>query len=136
MAIRHVNPEGLHALPDMFTHVVTVTDAELIFLSGQVAWDADGGLVGEGDHAAQAAQIARNIATALAAVGATPADIVKQTVYVAGYTPQVAQGILAALAEGRGRPPASTFIPVPALYAPGYLVEVEVVAAVRRPRPS
>jgi len=69
MAVRHLNPEGLYALPEMFTHVVSVTDAELVYVSGQVAWDAEGGLVGEGDHAAQAAQVARNIETALAAAG-------------------------------------------------------------------
>lgn len=132
MAVRHINPTGLHALPDMFTHVVSVTDAELVYLSGQVAWDADGELVGKGDHAAQAAQIARNIHTALAAVGATPADIVKQTIYVVDYSPEVAPAIFAALNKGRGTPPAGTLIPVPALYAPGYLIEVEAIAALRR----
>jgi Putative translation initiation inhibitor, yjgF family len=132
MAVRRINPESLHSLPDLFTHVVTVTDAELVFLSGQVAWDANGDLVGKGDHAAQAAQIARNIEAALAAAGATPADIVKQTIYVVDYTPDVASAIFAALAEGRPEPPASTLIAVPALFAPDYLIEVEVIAAVRR----
>ncbi|MFO7252959.1 MAG: RidA family protein [Actinomycetes bacterium] len=132
MAVRHRNPEGLYALPEMFTHVVAVTDAELVFLSGQVAWDERGELVGAGDHAAQAAQVARNIEAALAAVGATPDDVVKQTIYVAGYSPDVAPAVFAALNRGRRRPPASTLVPVPALYAPGYLIEVEVVAAVRR----
>lgn len=132
MAVRHLNPEGLYALPEMFTHVVAVTDAELVFLSGQVAWDERGELVGAGDHAAQAAQVARNIEAALAAVGATPDDVVKQTIYVADYSPEVAPAVFAALNRGRRRPPASTLIPVPALYAPGYLIEVEVVAAVRR----
>jgi len=44
----------------------------------------------------------------------------------------VASGIFTALAAERPNPPAGTLIAVPALFAPDYLIEVEVIAAVQR----
>jgi enamine deaminase RidA (YjgF/YER057c/UK114 family) len=127
MSIERINPVGVVALPELVTQVVTSTGRTLVHLSGQVAWDEAGNLV-EGDHAAQAATVAANITTALAAVGATWDDIVKETIYVVDYRPELIPAIFGALR--RGPAPASTLVPVPALFRPGYLIEVEVVAAV------
>ncbi|BAD58122.1 putative endoribonuclease [Nocardia farcinica IFM 10152] len=129
MTRRHLNPTGLHALPELITQVVAVTGGTLVHLSGQVAWDEHGTVVGAGDHAAQAARIAANIDTALAAVGASRADIVKETIYVVDYRPEILPAILSALRGESGRPPASTLVGVAALAFPELLLEVEVVAA-------
>jgi hypothetical protein len=69
MTLIDANPDGLHALPGVVTHVVTVPELGLVYTSGQVAWDKDGNLVGEGDYAAQAEQIVRNLDIALASAG-------------------------------------------------------------------
>ncbi|GAA0499113.1 enamine deaminase RidA [Paractinoplanes deccanensis] len=130
MSITRLDPPGLPAAAGLISQVVTVTGRTLIHLSGQVAWDEHGRPVAAGDHAGQAARIARNIDTALAAVGATRANIVKETVFVVGYTPDLLQPILGALRDGAQPPPAGTFVGVAALFAPEFLVEVDIVAAV------
>lgn len=128
---QRLNPSALPDPAPLISQVVVTEGVRLAHLSGQVAWDADGRPVGPGDHAAQAAQIARNLDTALAAVGATRDDIIKETVYVVDYTPALLPEIFAPLRAGTTKAPASTLVGVAALFAPEYLLEVEVVAALR-----
>jgi enamine deaminase RidA (YjgF/YER057c/UK114 family) len=132
MERKHINPDAL-ATPRGYTHVVAVEGAKkLVFVSGQVAIDKQGNLVGKGDLAAQVRQAAKNLADALAAAGATPEDIVKMNTYVVNYKPSD----LSALREARGtifrggEPPASTLVGVTALAFDGLLVEIEAIAAV------
>ncbi|GAB7191487.1 RidA family protein [Kineococcus sp. NUM-3379] len=133
MTVTHTNPSGLHALPDLITQVVTAPATRLVLLSGQVAWDEHGRLVGAGDHGAQAARVAANLDVALAAVGATRRDVVKETLYVVDWSPALLPEVFGPLRAGVARPPASTLVPVPALFAPGFLLEVEVVAVLPGP---
>ena len=128
MSIERVNPATVFAMPDLISQAVSSSGRTLVHLSGQVAWDADGNLTGPGDHAVQAAKIAENITAVLAAANATWDDIVKETIYVVDYRPELIPVIFGALR--RGPAPASTLVPVPALFQPGYLIEVEVVAAI------
>ncbi|OKH99807.1 endoribonuclease [Streptomyces sp. CB02923] len=131
MPLQRVNPSAVHRPAPSISQVVVTDGVRLAHLSGQVAWDAEGRPVGSGDHAAQAAQIARNIDAVLAAVGATRDDIVKETVYVVNYRPELLPGIFTPLRAGTTQAPASTLVGVSALFAPEYLLEVEVVAALR-----
>ncbi|MGW7532977.1 RidA family protein [Amycolatopsis sp. NPDC054798] len=123
----YLTPAGLHSIPGAFTPVVRVAD--LVFLSGQVAWDEHGNLRGE-DHVTQMRRIAQNLDTALAAVGCGREHIVKETVYVVDYRPELIPALFTALREGVPAAPASTLVGVAALFAPDVLVEVEVVAKV------
>ncbi|WP_431981719.1 RidA family protein [Streptomyces qinglanensis] len=131
MSVQRVDPAAVHSLLGVMSQVVTTEGERLVHLSGQVAWDGAGRLVGPGDHAAQAAQIVRNIEAALAAVGATRDDIVKETVYVVDYSPALLPEIFGPLRAGVSQVPASTLVGVLSLFAPEYLMEVEVVAALR-----
>jgi enamine deaminase RidA (YjgF/YER057c/UK114 family) len=127
-----INPKELSA-PGSYTHVVTVNQGKLIFVSGQVALNKQGEVVGKGDLRAQATQVYENLKVALAAVGATFADVVKVNTYVVNYKPADA----AIIREIRSkynvpeRLPASTLIGVQALAREDFLIEVEVIAAVR-----
>jgi enamine deaminase RidA (YjgF/YER057c/UK114 family) len=128
-----LNPSSVPAPAGNFSHLVRldVGDAVLLFLSGQVALDEDGNLVGEGDMARQTEQVYELIGKILAAAGAGFGDVVKLTTYLT----DLAQ--LDAHREVRDRylpdpPPASTLVQVAGLVQPGLLVEVEVVAAVPR----
>jgi enamine deaminase RidA (YjgF/YER057c/UK114 family) len=131
----HINPKGL-AAPHGYTHVVAARPGKMVFLSGQVAMDAQGHLVGKDDLRAQAKQVFENLKTALAASGATFDDVVKITWYVKGYTPQN----LATLREIRDgfvnkeKPPASTLVGVSSLFQDDYLLEVDAVAVVPEKR--
>ncbi|MCS0603901.1 Rid family hydrolase [Streptomyces sp. LP11] len=129
MPVNRVSPPSVHNPSDQISQIVTVDGTRLAHLSGQVAWDAQGQPVGLGDHEAQAAQIARNLDAALAAVGATRDDIIEETVYVVDYTPKLLPAIFGPLRAGVSEAPASTLVGVPALFAPEYLLEVQVVAA-------
>lgn len=126
----YLTPPGLHRIPGAFTPVVRVAD--LVFLSGQVAWDEHGNLCGD-DHATQMRRIARNLDVALAAAGCGREDIVKETVYVVDYRPELISGLFAPLREGVPAAPASTLVGVAALFAPDVLVEVDVIAKVPAP---
>lgn len=134
MAITLVNPEGLPKV-DIYRQVSVATGSKLVFIAGQVARDADGGRVGEGDLAAQAEQCYLNIATALAEVGASFDDVAKLTVYIVDWTPDkmplLLEGITRASAK-LGVTPLAPFtgIGVAALAEPDLLVEVEATAVI------
>ncbi len=122
------NPAGL-AQPTGYTHVVAARGQRLVYISGQIAFDAAGQLVGPGDLRAQAVQVYENLKTALAAAGATFADVVKLNTYVVNFKPEFRP----LLAEVRGQfiagqPPASTLVGVSALALDGLLIEIEAVA--------
>jgi enamine deaminase RidA (YjgF/YER057c/UK114 family) len=101
----------------------------LLYVSGQVAWDASGTVVGKGDVRAQARQTFENLRQVLQAAGGDLKDLMKITTYVTKIDD------IAAVAEARsevfqGELPASTLIVVKSLFHPDFLIEVEGVAAV------
>ncbi|GAA4525647.1 RidA family protein [Amycolatopsis samaneae] len=132
MAVTLANPEALPKV-DLYRQVAVATGTKLVFTAGQVAVDAEGRLVGEGDLAAQVEQCYLNVAAALAEAGATFDDVAKLTVYVRDWTPDkmpaLADGISRAAAK-LGVTPAAPFtgLGVAALAGPGLLVEVEATA--------
>lgn len=132
MPITRTDPAGAFAAPGLIAQVVAPTGVDLVFFSGQVAADAQGAIHGVGDYAAQTARVAANLDLLLASVGATRDAIVKETIYVVAWTPDLLSTIVGGLRDGRSAPPASTLVGVAALFHPDALVEVEVVVAVPR----
>ncbi|MFB6980906.1 RidA family protein [Streptomyces scopuliridis] len=132
MAITLVNPDGLPEI-DAYRQVSVATGSKLVFIAGQVAWDAGGATVGEGDLAAQVEQCYLNIGTALAGVGGSFEDVAKLTVYVVDWTPdkmpRFLEGVARAAAKLGVTPvPPGTLLGVAALDVPDHLVEVEATA--------
>ena len=87
----------------------------------------DGEVVHEGDHYAQARQALANVVTALAALGATPQDVVRTRIYVTDITRWEEYG----RAHGEvfaATPPATSMVEVSGLIDPRMLVEVEAQA--------
>ncbi len=123
-----VNPAGM-APPTGYSYAVKKSGSP-VFISGQVALDADGKIVGEGDAAAQTEQVFRNLRTVVEACGGTMDDIVKITVFVtdAAYRPAIGAARQKHFKEGQY--PASTYLVVSALAVPQLLVEVEAVAMI------
>jgi enamine deaminase RidA (YjgF/YER057c/UK114 family) len=119
--------------PTGYSHVAKVSKATLVYIAGQVSADASGKLVGEGNFEAQVEQVFKNLKLALEAAGATMADIVKMNTYLVA---EVSQDDIPKLRAVRDRylntakPPASTLVVVSRLARPGWLVEIEVVAAI------
>jgi enamine deaminase RidA (YjgF/YER057c/UK114 family) len=110
---------------------VVLGSGRLVAVSGQVAFDATGRLVGSGDAFAQARQAFDNIRRCLAAAGATFNDVMKLTYYVTDieYLPAVR----AARDEfvDVDYPPASTAVQIASLYKPGLLLEIDAWALVQ-----
>ncbi|MBB5940364.1 RidA family protein [Streptomyces zagrosensis] len=132
MTVTLVNPSGLPTI-DVYRQVSIATGTKLVFIAGQVAWDAKQVTVGEGDLAAQVEQCYLNIATALAEVGGSFDDVAKLTVYVVDWTPdkmpQLLEGISRASAKlGAAPVPPATLLGVAALDVPEHLVEIEATA--------
>ncbi|MFE9566065.1 RidA family protein [Streptomyces sp. NPDC006487] len=132
MAVTLVNPKGLPK-PDVYRQLSIATGSKLVFLAGQVARDAEGRRVGEGDFAAQVEQCYLNIATALAEIGGSFDDVAKLTVYVVDWSPEkmplLGEGVSRAAAR-LGIDPVKpvTLLGVAALGEPDLLVEVEATA--------
>ncbi len=131
--IRFYRPEGLVNSP-VFSHAASIPpDATVIHVGGQNAVDADGNLVGGDDVAVQTRKVMRNVEAALAAAGASIADVFSWTIFlVQGVDVQAAYSAAAPALDTGGDPPLVTAAMVAGLAVPGALVEVAATAAVRR----
>lgn len=127
--VKRTNPPTL-STPTGYTHVVEVTGpVKTVYISGQIALDAKGQLIGPGDMKAQAEQVFKNLQAALASAGATFKDVVKMNTYVTDMDKAPA------VREVRAKyftdtTPASTLVQVVRLARPEFMLEVEVIAAV------
>ena len=130
MEKKFINPEAIHT-PRGYTHVVEVNGGRLLFVSGQVAIDKDGQIVGKGDLKAQAHKAAENLVAALKGAGASLADVIKMNTYVVNYKQHDYRAINDMRREffPKENPAASTLIGVAALAVDGLLIEIEAVAA-------
>jgi reactive intermediate/imine deaminase len=104
----------------------------LLFVSGMPALDGDGNLVGPGDVVAQFGQVLANLRAVLDAAGATPADVVKVTVFLTDVDDRPRINPLREAFFGSARP-ASTLVEVSRLPVPGMRVEMEAVVQLPGP---
>ena len=129
--VRAVNPAALYdSVSFGFSHAVEQAPGRTLHLSGQVAWDGQGQLVGEGDVIAQTRQALANLRTVLAAAGATPSDVTRVRTYIVNHDPaKLAEicGLTNGFYDGH-TPAANTVIGVQALALPGFLIEIEATA--------
>ena len=122
-----INPEALPK-PMGYTQLVEVRGGRTVYLSGQIALDQSGQVVGVGNFEAQARQTFRNIQLGLEAVGLNFSHVVKINLYVL----DVAN--LSTLRRVRDEfvnlenPPASTLVQVAALFRPEFLFEADAIA--------
>src|SRR5262249_43350902 len=129
---RLFNPEGIPVTLG-YSNVAEITRGKIVYISGQVARDELGELVGEENFRAQVAQIFHNLNIAVEAAGGTFANIVKLNYYC---VESVEPWHLPVVKEIRDRyvntqkPPVSTFVVVRRLIRPEWLIEVEAVAVV------
>lgn len=118
------NPPGLKR-QSYYNHAI-VRSGQPVFLTGQVAWDVDGNVVGKGDIDAQARKIWTNIGAALSELGVGPEAVVKLNTYA------LSRETIPALHRAREaffaghELPASTFVVVAGLADPDLLAEIDV----------
>ena len=129
--VSYLNPEGLHKNPVYSQAVVTTGAVRTIYVGGQNGVDTAGAIVGKGDIAVQAAQVASNLRVALAAGGAKAEHVVKWNVYIVqGQAPEAAMGAFQKVLGPLPNPPIITVLYVAAFANPDFLLEVDAIAVV------
>jgi enamine deaminase RidA (YjgF/YER057c/UK114 family) len=129
MKRRFLTPDSL-APGRGYSHGVTVSGGHTTWTAGQVAFDADGNVVGVGDIVAQTRRVFENLSAVLAEAGAAWSDVVKLNYFVRDVSR------LQEIREVRNefldpdRLPASTLVQVSALALPELLIEVEAIVVV------
>jgi 2-iminobutanoate/2-iminopropanoate deaminase len=109
---------------------VEAPSGRTIYVSGQVSFDAEGNVVGEGDVKLQTETVLEHVKTVVEEAGGGMEDIVKVTVFITDM------GLYDEIHEVRRRYfeepfPASSMVEVSALIDPRLLIEIEAVAVVR-----
>lgn len=128
MSKQAIRPTGIANSP-AYSHALK-KDGLPVFIAGQVAQDAKGAVVGEGDIGAQVEQVFLNLRTVVNACGGSMEDIVKITVFTTDLAYRPAIGAARTKHFRAGFMPASTFLVVSSLADPRFLVEIEAVAMV------
>jgi enamine deaminase RidA (YjgF/YER057c/UK114 family) len=129
---RNIQPEGLHQrrVSDLvlYSHVVTVEPRRLVFISGQLARDVNGDIVGAGDMRAQLRQTLSNIKIAVEAAGGTLANLVRTNTYVTDID-EYFKHVDVRMEFYRHAMPTSTTVEVRRLAQPELMVEIDAIAA-------
>jgi len=130
---KHLQPAELfESQQHSFSQVVVTPPGQLVFVSGQIAWDRDMNLIGGTSIAAQARQALANLKHALEAAGATVADITTLRVYIVDFRPEYFAELSPEFKQffANVLPPASTWIGVQALAGPDLMIEIEAQAVI------
>ena len=135
MTVTKIQPELLfqRALEGrvLYTHVVVAETQSLIFISGQLARDKSGNIVGPRNMRMQIRQVGENLRAALEAAGAGLSNLVKTTTFVTDIDEffrhvDVRHDYLGVAL------PASTTVEVRRLSHPDLMVEIEAIAIKNR----
>jgi enamine deaminase RidA (YjgF/YER057c/UK114 family) len=128
--LQHINPPTLtNSLAVGYSQVV-VGQGRVVFVAGQVGWNAHG--VMAAPFEAEARQALENVRTALKEAGATTGDVAAIRYYIVGLTRERVGALSAALRElgmwDWQKPPAGTVVGVQALARPEFNIEIEAYA--------
>lgn len=127
------NPPGVLEPFGIFSNAAWQPPGRVLHIAGQVAWDAEGNIVGKGDIRAQTRQTLVNVRNILASVGGSMGDIVAVNVFVTDMAGLKA--IHEVRAEFFDKPyPASTLVAVAGLVDPELLIEINAVAVIPEDR--
>jgi enamine deaminase RidA (YjgF/YER057c/UK114 family) len=128
LVLDHIAPPDV-APGNGYTHVVAGT-GRLVAISGQIAFDEAGQLVGCDDADAQARQVFENLRRCLTAAGGTFDNVIKLTYYVTDTAWLPAIRRVRDTFVDTVQPPASTAVQVAALVRPELLMEIEALAVI------
>lgn len=134
MTTRFNPPSGWPQNGRAFNHGVVQPEGRVLHITGQVAWDQDGNLVGEGDAEAQMRKSFDNTARILEAVGGRLDDIVSLTIYFLDRADLPAIQKVRAEHFAPETAPASILIQTPGLVVPELLVELVPIAVIPEER--
>ena len=129
---QNIQPESLHQRKVdglvLYSHVVSVEAKRLIFISGQLARDKNGGIVGPGDMRAQLRKVLENLSDALESGGASLSDLVRTNTYVTDID-EYFKHVDVRMEFYRHAMPTSTTVEVRRLAQPELMIEIDAIAA-------
>jgi reactive intermediate/imine deaminase len=121
----------LNRAPAGYSQVVEVRGGRTLYISGQIAVDSSGNLVGSGDFTAQVEQVFANLKARLDEAGASFNDVVKLNFYLVDADNLQKVRDIRDTYINRKAPPASTLVVVKQLVRPELLVEVDAIAVAK-----
>jgi 2-iminobutanoate/2-iminopropanoate deaminase len=123
----YLHPENVPNPAGDYSQGVKVKKGTLVVISGQVAWDVRGNLVGKGDFKTQARQVFENLKNMLASAGATFQDVVKLGIFL--KNPEDFPALKEVRAQYLAPPfPPTTLLIVKDLAREEWLLEIEAMA--------
>ena len=128
-----VRPDGWKSAQGYENGILVERGGRMLFVAGQIAWDAEQKLVGAGDMGAQFVQALKNVLTIVEEAGGRPEEIVRMTVYVTDKKAYLAatREIGSAWRKLLGKYyPAMALVQVADLLEPKALVEIEATAVI------
>ena len=132
--VTYVNPPSVPQPAGMYSHVARMAPGEIAFIAGQVAVDAKGNPVGDGDLAAQVKQVFANLGGILKDLGTDFESVVQFTTYLtkAENIPawMAARGEVYPKLFPGGKYPPNTLLVIDRLVKPEFLLEIEAIARV------
>jgi enamine deaminase RidA (YjgF/YER057c/UK114 family) len=121
----------LNRAPAGYSQVVEVRGGRTVYISGQVAFDSSGNVVGESDFTAQVKQVFANLKARLDEGDASFGDVVKLNFYLLDAANlQIVRDVRDTFVN-REHPPASTLVVVKQLFRPELLVEIDAIAVTK-----
>ena len=131
VSIERIRPEFLWNKPH-FTNLVTSVGGKTLHLSGLVSATIEGELIGPVDLGVQLAYVYDTLRRTLELGGATPANVVRQRVFIVDLAPKDRPVIMKAMMDfyGDDKSASSTCVGVPGLLLEGALVEIDITAVV------
>ncbi len=131
--VKFINPTGVSASKG-YSHaaVIDLGNCNMLIISGQVALDSLGNLIGKGDVGKQTEQVFLNLKEIITEAGGTMDNIVKIGIYIL----DVSQ--IQTLRDVRNKfinlknPPTSTLVQVDKLFRDDILVEIEATAIISK----
>ena len=130
----YLNPADLFASQQYgFSQVIAAQGSTTVYLSGQVAWNAQQEIVHPSDLGAQTRRALENLETGVKAAGGTRTDIVSLHLYIVGEHIHNTRAVREALLDffPQDKLPTSTWIGIPALASKDFLIEIEGVAVLK-----
>ena len=130
-AVKFINPSAVNR-PKGYSQAAQIDlgSCKMLIISGQVAFDSNGNLVGKGDFSEQAEQVFRNIKSIVESAGGSMNNVVKLGFYLVDIKQiQALRGIRDKFFNPK-EPPTSTLVEVSKLFRDDVLVEIEAIAII------
>ena len=129
--VQLINPENV-ATPRGYSHaaVIDLGNCKMVIMSGQVALDTKGNLVGANDIAKQTEQVFRNIKSIVEAAGGKMDHVVKLGYFTTDVSRIADVRTIRDQFINTKTPPASTLVQVNKLFREDVLIEIEATAVI------